>query len=130
MGAYPGYGGALTPSGSVKVDFFNDDAFKFRFIMSGLQPNCTKCGVHIHTGTTCTNASLVGGHYWNNLAYGPVDPWTPSNGSFYDSDDFGNAGSSFYLDSGYDVTNNDKHAVVFHAQNGTRISCGTLYTII
>ena len=129
MGAYPGYVGALSPSGTVNVDFFNDDAFRFQFIMSGLHPSCSKCGVHIHAGTTCSNASLVGPHSWNTLAFGPVDPWTPINGSFYDSDSYGYAERYFHLDSGYDFTETDKHAVVFHDQNGTRISCGTLYAV-
>ena len=34
--------------------------------------NC--CGVHIHVGSDCTDASSVGGYWWNSAAL-EADPW-------------------------------------------------------
>ena len=125
MAAYPG--GPISPSGRVAVDVWKDNVLKVHVSLRGVYPNCTKCGIHIHTGTSCESASLVGGpHYWNPVTYGTVDPWTVVNGSYYNSDACGNANSYFYLDSGYGLDANDGHTVVVHAQNGTRIGCGTL----
>jgi Cu/Zn superoxide dismutase len=129
MGAYPGYAGTLTPSGLAVVELFSDDAFKFTISIMGVAANCTECGVHIHTGTTCANASLVGGHYWNTAIYGgntTDDPWTAANGAFYTSNYEGAAKRHFYLDQGYGYEDTLGHAVVIHNQDGSRISCGTL----
>ena len=126
LGAYPGYRGALRPNGVVKVDLFDDDTFKFDLSIQGVNPNCTNCGVHIHAGTTCSKASLVGDHYWNKVVYGEVDPWTAANGSYYNSDIYGNSNRFFYLDNGFGFDGNKGHAVVVHTKNGTRIGCGTL----
>ena len=30
------------------------------------------CGVHIHSGRSCYNSTLQGGHYFSDL---PIDPW-------------------------------------------------------
>ncbi len=42
-----------------------------------LEDTCTAancCGVHIHVGKTCSDATAIGGHFWNsdNLS---TDPW-------------------------------------------------------
>jgi len=37
-----------------------------------MAPNC--CGVHIHVGFDCTDASTIGGHWWNSDAL-EADPW-------------------------------------------------------
>lgn len=39
--------------------------------------SCTQtngCGVHVHTGTSCTNTTTQGGHYYNNETL-DEDPW-------------------------------------------------------
>ena len=129
MHAYPGYTGTLTPSGRVTVDFLEGGAFRFQITLKGVEANCTECGVHIHTGTTCSDATLVGGHYWNTAIYGAnstYDPWTAANGAYYTSDVYGRASRYFYLDQGYGYEDTLGHAVVIHAKDGSRISCGTL----
>jgi Cu/Zn superoxide dismutase len=127
MGTYPGYDGDLVPSGIVMVEFFDDNAFKFYVSVKGVELNCTEwCGVHIHAGTTCEDAALVGGHFWNTEVYGMDDPWTFNNGASYVSDAGGNVEGYFYLDSGYGFDDHIDHAVVVHTDRGTRISCGTL----
>jgi len=126
VGPYPGYTGTLAPRGNVFVRFFGDRSFQFALIANGLPVNCAKCGVHIHTGTTCTVADAVAGHYWNPSNYGTVDPWTVVNGSYYNSDAIGHADRYFHLDDGYGIDLNYRHAVVFHDGTGTRIACGVL----
>ena len=56
--------------------------------MSGADTTCTatatgKCGVHIHTGTSCAAASGVGGHYYNTTAdqWNGVTPYTSAQAS-------------------------------------------------
>mmetsp|Transcript_5138 Transcript_5138/g.6638 ORF Transcript_5138/g.6638 Transcript_5138/m.6638 type:complete len:109 (+) Transcript_5138:219-545(+) len=93
----------------------------FIYNLKGLEENIIG-GAHIHTGTTCNDADLVGGHYW---ASGD-DVWTPTYGAFYSTDDKGNAMGEFDIDSGYDYFSNLGHAVVVHASDGSRIGCGIL----
>jgi hypothetical protein len=45
------------------------------------------CGVHIHSGRSCYNSSLQGGHYFNSVST-PVDPWIDER---YSSDVTGKA---------------------------------------
>merc|ERR1711963_1373903 len=34
------------------------------------------CGIHIHVGTNCSDASTIGGHFWNPMT-SKIDPWAP-----------------------------------------------------
>jgi len=90
------------------------------------ESDCVNCGVHIHEGTTCTNASQVGGHYWDDEDGSVADPWTPEYGAAYNTTSVGTSISNFDLNSGFGLAENLGHAVVFHAQDGTRIGCGIL----
>jgi hypothetical protein len=45
------------------------------------------CGVHIHSGRSCYNSTLQGGHYFNNVSI-PIDPWINER---YSSDSTGKA---------------------------------------
>jgi len=122
---YPGYvnGIDISNGSSVVVDF-DDEDLTFNFNLRGLEVDCTNCGIHIHTGTTCDDATLVLGHYWNDAKV--VDPWTTDGGSVYNSDSDGRAKGSFQLSAGFDAEANMGHAVVIHAQGGERIGCGVL----
>ncbi|CAE8627884.1 unnamed protein product [Polarella glacialis] len=85
--------GTLRASGSVNFkaegwdDDDNDEGSSYTQIMSyslsGLDPTCSTaavagvenaCGFHLHEGQDCSNATLVGGHFYN-LATVADDPW-------------------------------------------------------
>jgi len=122
---YPDYTGDIQPSGRISVTFPSVDMLKLTYNIHGLEVDCTNCGVHIHTGTTCDVADEVGGHYYSI----DVDPWTTDGGAIYNATGYGAAKGSFSVSTGYDTYNeNLGHAVVIHGQNGTRLSCGILET--
>lgn len=123
MGRYPGYDGDLDVTGTVSVRFGNDRHFFFHVDVKGLGELATG-GVHIHEGTTCEEASLVGGHYWNDKR--TDDNWTDEGGAVWSADENGDSVSSFRLYSGYGYNHNAGHAVVFHTSDGTRAACGVL----
>eukprot|EP00038_Savillea_parva_P007018 m.167308 g.167308 ORF g.167308 m.167308 type:complete len:1079 (-) comp12809_c0_seq1:153-3389(-) len=81
-------------------------------------------GIHIHSGTSCLDASLVGGHYWTPLT--SADPW---NAVQWTSDGMGNAAGSVVVSTGYQYAGNLGHAVVLHLPNGTRLACGVLQSL-
>jgi len=127
IGTYPGYEGNIDASDGNKVTVrFDDNDMVFRYHAKGVEADCTNCGVHIHSGTTCDDASLVGGHYWNSVGDTVPDPWTSAYGAVYNTDSEGMANAMYTLNSGYDYEENVGHAVVVHAQDGTRIGCGIL----
>jgi len=126
LGMYPNYDGDLRVSGMVSVDFFRYGDIMFSFAVEGLEPNCEKCGIHIHAGVTCDMFDEVLGHYWDKEELGDDDPWVAAQGAYYISNAQGMASRSFPLYFGYGFEDNVGHAVVVHASDGTRIACGIL----
>jgi len=122
---YPEYDGKIDASDGSKVQIRfkkENPAMTFKFRGKGLEKDCVKCGVHIHSGTTCADHASVGGHYWNQTS----DPWTTENGAVYNTNSEGMSKNNYKLDSGYDLEQNFGHAVVVHDQDGDRIGCGVL----
>lgn len=91
--------------------------------MNNVDVNCEDCGIHIHTGTTCDDPALVGGHYFSD---GTDDPWTNAGGSIYESDPVGKSKGHFHINAGLDYFANNGHAVVVHDKDGNRYGCGVL----
>jgi Cu/Zn superoxide dismutase len=121
IGRYPGYAGPLSPAGRVDVEPAGSSAIRVSFNLSGLEPSVSG-GLHIHSGTSCASASEVGGHYYDPRAVA-TDPWTTT----YTSDGDGKAVGSFVVTTGYSAEEDNGHAVVVHAQDGSvRIGCGVL----
>merc|ERR550532_922848 len=84
IGAYPSSDRRRTDSGitgnvQVTVDATSGNLV-MHYNLEGLEVSTTG-GLHIHTGTSCDDASQVGGHYYNTDLYdSSTDPWnTDSN---------------------------------------------------
>ena len=117
---------AKAPRGVVHVKFTRGNAgMRITYNVRNLERNCDRCGIHIHVGKTCADADNVGGHYWNE-AGGFPDPWVPNYGAVYHTNSNGHARGEFALVSGYGFKDNVNHAMVIHAQDGTRVGCGVL----
>ena len=103
MDTYPGYIGDIDARGSkVIVKFHDPDGMmEFNYQLNGVEADCTDCGIHIHTGTTCDDALLVGGHYWDAENVGYL--WTTAGGAVYNSDANGKAKGAFDITNGYDA---------------------------
>ena len=79
---YPGYTGDLAVSGAVTQMITVGTTQTFDLSFTGLDTDCefgagtagNSCGVHIHSGYSCDDASLVGGHYFTGDV--ASDPWT------------------------------------------------------
>mmetsp|Transcript_13136 Transcript_13136/g.15441 ORF Transcript_13136/g.15441 Transcript_13136/m.15441 type:complete len:307 (+) Transcript_13136:222-1142(+) len=126
---YPGYAGNIDASGGSKVQIRFNELFPglmlVKFRGKGIERNCVNCGVHIHSGTSCADHDLVGGHYWDTLQT-TNDPWTTESGAVYNTDSEGMSNDDYVQEFGYDLDGNLGHAVVVHAQDGKRIGCGVL----
>ncbi len=133
LGAYPGYdtteAGAYSISGTVTITDPGDGqtaeelgyptSLNLEVSMTGADPGGG--GVHIHTGTSCSDESSVGGHYYllENDMWNGVIPYTEAQAS----------GTVFnMLVQGTNLTLADVtgHAVVVHSSTGTRIGCGVI----
>lgn len=124
LGSYPGYTGNLTVTGSFAISYgqSTNTTFRAHYDLRGLDPACSSgCGIHIHTGTTCSDASLVGGHYWTPTNI--TDPW---NSVMYYASINGTASGVLLFSNGYNYSNNLGHSVVVHTAGGARVACGTL----
>jgi peroxiredoxin family protein len=97
---------------------------------SGLQVNLTAipqggncsakngCGVHVHSGTACTDSQSQGGHYYATAA----DPWAEIRHS--GTNGKGSASFTFSLNIGTDDI--DGKPFVVHNNEGGRVACGIL----
>jgi len=131
---YPDYAGPLqNVTGHIKMDF-RGTSVAIGYDLSGVDPRCTapnntvnplSCGLHIHMGMTCSNATDIGGHYWNDT-YKPAsrpnatDPWPMAS---YVSTDKGTAEGHLGVDYGYGFSTSAGRSVVLHDYDGGRISC-------
>merc|ERR1712137_1511973 len=79
LGPYPGYTGKLKVEGNVNAYLSKTGNAYVTYEMKGLEDACkttpegvaNACGIHIHEGKTCDDASAVGGHYYATDS----DPW-------------------------------------------------------
>ena len=126
MMAYPGYTGAYSGvMGTIAVSELEAGSIKVFGTLTGLEAGVTG-GIHIHTGVTCADASLVGGHYYPGMA---SDPWDSTT---YSTD--GNGVSSFSFSvKGFSLSDTNPVAgrvVVVHDSTGARVGCGVLMSTV
>lgn len=137
---YPMYEGPLKGvQGCVNMDF-RGVSVAIGYDLAGVDPLCTtpnadipnSCGLHIHTGMTCTNASEIEGHYFDvGQHYFPStpmpasgDPWSAAS-VMYNANTM-RATGSLQVDYGFGFDTSRGRAVVLHDYNGTRIACALL----
>jgi Cu/Zn superoxide dismutase len=99
--------------------------------MVGLEVSATG-GIHIHSGTSCTDAASQGGHYYNTDMYTSSDePWLVTK---YTTDASGSSSGELTVLAGVAMstiapdttTVGSNKVVVVHNAAGTRVACGIL----
>jgi len=130
LGPYPGYAGDLAIDGKVDAYLSRTGNAYVTYELSGVEDVCTTtpegvsnaCGIHIHEGKTCDDASAVGGHYYGVDS----DPW----GALVYNTKYGKYASGSVkaaIGQGQDISG---RAVVVHDSTGGRVACATLPTKI
>jgi hypothetical protein len=124
-GAYGTYSGDVSVSYNfMEMSFFENG--QLDILIQGFQgdPACTNtsmldyatypnaCGIHVHANADCDDA---GGHFWFNQSL--VDPW-----KFISYDNMTEFDVSI-ADYGYNWSNTQGQALVFHDSEGARVAC-------
>jgi hypothetical protein len=78
------------------------------------------CGVHVHSGTACTDSAMQGGHYFDETA--SSDPWVDIR--YSSSDVTGLADFSFLVST--TAKEIDGKPFIVHDNAGKRVACGML----
>ena len=102
----------------------------FAYSLTGVDPACSSgpgsaansCGVHIHSGRTCT--ANAGGHYFTGTV--TVDPWTSVA---YTSASDGTASGIAHVTTGGTGADIEGRALIIHNFAGARVACA-LRTIV
>ena len=113
-------GGSLAVAGSVSPMSTSGTTQTFAWSLSGVDPLCSSgagtagnsCGIHIHSGTTCT--ADAGGHYYETSTV-TSDPWTSVA---YTSD-----GSGVSTGSAVVTTGGSSSDVALSALEGAGVGC-------
>merc|ERR1711966_122979 len=122
IGEYPG--GTISISASSKVWLVgNGPVLHVYYHLEGLPTADTNGGAHVHSGTSCAAADVVGGHYYDSALTNGTDPWY----TVWEKEaGTTSATGMFTIYSGYEFVDNHKHTFVIHQQDGTKIGCGVL----
>ena len=123
---YPGYAGALATEGVMAV-ISSGDTQTLSWKLSGLDTRCNEtctaancCGVHIHVGKTCSDASSIGGHYWTTNG---TDPWLTV---MYNTTSMPALETNLAVVTGASGEDVSGRAMVIHDYDGARIACGLI----
>ena len=100
----------------------------------GLDPTCSGpctamncCGVHIHEGTSCDDASTIGGHFWN-MDLIPEDPWQDIRYTIQGG--LPSALNDLSVTTGLGPEDITGRTVVVHDYNGVRIGCAVIQDVV
>lgn len=132
LDTYPGYDGKLNVRGKVNISV-KHSGMVLSWDMSGTEDVCTLaytssekaakngCGLHVHSGDTCGNATAVGGHYFDK-DFLIADPW----GKVVYHTANGTSVGAASLKTGKSLPSVMGHSFVVHDHMGKRISCGII----
>lgn len=126
---YPGYTGDIVlGTGNFVTLGFVEDSVAIAYSLEDGDAACTQagsepnsCGIHIHSGTSCVDASLVGGHYYNSDIL-TTDPWSDI---VYTPDESGGYVAS-RVTTGYTYADSEGRAFVVHGLDGGRVACALI----
>merc|ERR1712190_244051 len=90
---------------------------------AGAGSAANSCGIHIHTGTSCTNNAL--GHYFTDTVTN--DPWTAIS---YTSLPNGTTSGTAAVMTGALASNIEGRAFIVHGFDGGRIACAILQRVV
>eukprot|EP00403_Amphidinium_massartii_P023973 CAMPEP_0178402328 /NCGR_PEP_ID=MMETSP0689_2-20121128/16781_1 /TAXON_ID=160604 /ORGANISM="Amphidinium massartii, Strain CS-259" /LENGTH=601 /DNA_ID=CAMNT_0020023217 /DNA_START=223 /DNA_END=2028 /DNA_ORIENTATION=+ len=128
---YPGYTGSLAVAGQVYLLETSVGQMMF-FHLTGVDSTCTSptsaansCGVHVHSGMTCEDASAIGGHYWN-ASYASDDPWADVVYSTAGESISTTMAAGVHVATGASNADILGRAFVVHDATGARIACAQL----
>jgi len=128
LGTYPG-SDSKGYDGSVNLHFF-ESSVVIEYELATYDAACEQgptnpyvpteplnsCGIHIHSGKSCADASQVGDHYYGgNVA---VDPWTDAV--------YTGASGRITVEYGLDVDDAMCRALVIHDSYGSRMTCAQI----
>jgi len=125
---YPGYSGDLSVTGTVGAYLSGGDAYIW-YDIAGLETDCAMapegvanaCGIHIHAGKSCDDATTVGGHYYDADSIAS-DPWSPV--TYQASADGTSKGKTKAgIGEGRDILG---RAIVVHDKTGARVACALI----
>lgn len=129
---YPGYAGVSHVGGTISVLGWGDDV-ALSWSLTGLNSThcnmppdgvANACGIHIHSGLTCENASLVGGHFYNAAAL-DTDPW--SDVVFRPDSASRSVSLGQRVQLGRPLADVFGRTVVVHDHTGDRVACGVIH---
>lgn len=129
VGPYPGYSGPLKVEGTVDAYLAKSGNAYVTYTLKGLEDACkttpagvaNACGIHIHEGKTCDDASAVGGHYYDTESISS-DPWAPI-GYVTKFGGFASGSGKAAIGQGQDIAG---RAIVVHDSTGARVGCAVL----
>jgi len=131
---YPSYSGNLAVAGEVQIaqkGTGSDAAQVMSFVLTGADPSCgtanisgigNACGIHIHEGTSCSNASTIGGHFWNKTAF-EIDPWASI---IYNNSSGTASADKLQVTTGLTNVEVADRVIVVHDATGARIACTSM----
>lgn len=123
----PAYSGAAVITGSAFMTFVKDTVI-IDYNLAGVEATCAtpnasaanSCGIHIHSGTSCTNSSSQGGHY-----YSPADQTDPWKQTYYIANDTVASGT-VYVTYGAMSGETLGRVMIVHDYTGARVTCSVI----
>ncbi len=123
-------------TGRVRIFVKNGLDMTIKYGLEGVEPDLnqtsfvTSAGLHMHRGTSCSDANAIGKRHWNDFgnATANPNPWTSKNGAFYVSNSDGKAFGSFNISNGYYWGENQGRVMIVKAANADGIGCGIIKT--